>query len=841
MPRELNIKKSDSSNVQINNPQKRVWSGYSGDLNSIGRSMSRPVSSNPTSPTDARVSGTSSYGNGTYQGANGVNRGTNGTNREVNGVNRGTNGMNREVNGANRYTYGDNGFRGRNNNQSDKPTTQSTPPKKSKVGKILLILSAFLLLVGGVLFVWLGIPALEAKDALDKIQETASQMSEDISNKDLSKLDDYFADIDMELSVISSKLETYSFLKDTDMFKGYYANLEILKNIIPEVQTLLDKTLPKAKVILASLGVKSDEIGSDPNSTEEKEKEEEVVDYAKKCGITSSSTSATTSATTTETTEKKDEKDSYSINQLVKVLPDVAELYNEIEPEITKILAEISKIDMNYVPTQLMGGLGDMVSKAKEMAIVFPEISSEIKSTINKLPDLLGAKKPVKYLIVLQNDKEMRASGGLLTAWGNMTVDKGEIVGDIKTTDMWDLENYLSYTLGRTPGFVNIYGQDALMNRGCGATHLRAQDSGIYPDQYVSMDMFTKYYDIANQYNPTKFPGYDHVVTFNTHIITELFEIVEPVVLEDCQVLTADNVAKKIYNETSVNIKDKNNRKSFIGQVGDALLMKVKSLDSDEFITVGETMINSIISKHLAFYSKDKSMQAYFDELGLTGRTVDDFAGDYFQLNEAQNCSYKANFYIYDIVTQNIKIDANGAVKKEINVQWINEKVYDPKEKEILPNSYNFIYRAWIRFMGPKGTQYGGKSVSNMIATPYYIPQTYYSDILEKQVYDDVMRFDNRRSSSNDPIRKASIKISATAPSSVKYNETDGYKLLIQKHPGKRTEKYIININHNGTPVSTEFVLNRDKVLTYKDGKISVEDYSVELDKILDLLEKARE
>src|SRR5690606_22520184 len=43
------------------------------------------------------------------------------------------------------------------------------------------------------------------------------------------------------------------------------------------------------------------------------------------------------------------------------------------------------------------------------------------------LPDLLGLTEPQTYLLLLQNNHELRATGGFITAVGRVTLDKGRI------------------------------------------------------------------------------------------------------------------------------------------------------------------------------------------------------------------------------------------------------------------------------------------------------------------------------------------------------------------------------------------------------------------------------
>lgn len=681
-------------------------------------------------------------------------------------------------------------------------------PKKIKVGSsksawrwrqrkpvlvLALVLSFILLtlLASGIYFILL--PASKVTAAANNIGSALNSLRQDFDSKDLSNLDNYVASIRSELDNINAEVDRYSFLQQVEFTKGYYQNLQVLRQLSEKTQVLITDVLPDLKVILTAVGYKVDAGG-------------QVVE----------------------------DENGGELSGIIAELPKFVELYDDIELQVTDLVGIFNQLDPDYVPSIGSGSLKAKLIAAQSLTAQFPEVSGQVKQTLSVLPSLLGSAKPASFLIIYQNEKELRSSGGLLSAFGNLTINQGEIGDEITATDMWDLEGYISWTLGIDVGYRNIYGQNALMNFGCGSTYLRAQDSGIYPDLHLTMDMFTDYYDIANKYNPKKYPAYEHVVILNTFFASDIIGLVEPIEV-DGKTITAANAAKEIFAETSSQPLDPAIRKEFIGKVASQLKLKFEAMSASDFPRVIQTLIRTIQQKNIAFYSKVPEVQSYFDELGLSGRIEKNFAGDYFHLNEAQNCSLKSNFYIYDSVTQNVTINEAGQIRKDVKVEWVNEKVHDPNEPFILSDSPLFRYRAWVRLFMPKGAE--------VISTDgyeksiyFYWPVTYFDKKVEKQISDNVIYFDHRRLRESDPPRKHNLNVVYTLPASLNYTEELGYKLLIQKHPGKRDERYVVNINHAGSLTSVEFRLDRDKVLSYRSGVITVENFDKRLDEYYDLI-----
>ncbi len=80
------------------------------------------------------------------------------------------------------------------------------------------------------------------------------------------------------------------------------------------------------------------------------------------------------------------------------------------------------------------------------------------------------------------------------------------------------------------------------------------------------------------------------------------------------------------------------------------------------------------------------------------------------------------------------------------------------------------------------------------------------------------------------------LEVNYQLPDNITYNDTEGYRMLVQKHPGKDDEHYQINITHNGLITSTEFVLDRDKIVTYRRGVLRVENFDTRLDQYIELM-----
>lgn len=666
--------------------------------------------------------------------------------------------------------------------------------KKSKRRKKLLtIFFIFVLILGifsGAIYYFIYTPVQRVIDRADNIKLTLFSLISDIQEKDISNIDIYLTNIKKDIATINNEIDRFDFLQNLEQTKGYYDNFQQAQVILNKTDSLVTETLPELKDLLELSGFKVE-----------------------------------------ETLIEDEETEDGAIIMILKNLPQYINLYNSIEPKVIDIFNEVEKLNPEYIPSFADFDIKDNLEDFKKFSKEFPELSEKTINFIKEIPTFIGSNSETTYLVILQNETEMRSSGGLLTAFGTIKVSNGEIDDDISLTDTWQLQ-YDMWRIGLPMPRNNIYGQSYLMNSGCGATEARVQDVGLYPDLNISIGYFQEYYDRVRRYFPEKYPAYDQTIILNYNFSENLLELVQPLVIEGFGEVNAENLYNFIKEETdNPAIFFDDDRKGILKTLAKEAKDKLLGLGLSEIPNVINLIVSSFQAKDIALYSKDKRVQEYFDTYGMSGRSSKDFDGDYFQFNEAQNCALKLNKFIRDTVDLSVNISDDGSINNSLKVRWQNPQIYN--ESLILQYSptLQFSYRAWVRFMLPQGSSNivsDGYSRSGYL---YYFPKNYFDSEMQKQVSDNIIQFDHRRFVESDPIERDEMNVSWNLPNSINYNSDGRYKLLIQKHPGKSWgEKYTININHNGSSNSINFILDRDKVLTYKDGILSLENYDKSLD-----------
>src|SRR4051812_24084293 len=151
------------------------------------------------------------------------------------------------------------------------------------------------------------------------------------------------------------------------------------------------------------------------------------------------------------------------------------------------------------------------------------------------IPDLLGFTKPKSYLLLVQNNQELRATGGFITAVGKLTVANGRITS-INFVDSFNIApNNVDHPLAPDPlkRFMDIpilFLRDAnwspdFPTSARMASSIYAQDTGVQVDGVITIDLRAVQF-LVGALAPLQIPGSDVPLTAD-NVIQEMLTLRE--------------------------------------------------------------------------------------------------------------------------------------------------------------------------------------------------------------------------------------------------------------------------------------------------------------------------
>lgn len=484
-----------------------------------------------------------------------------------------------------------------------------------------------------------------------------------------------------------------------------------------------------------------------------------------------------------------------AVTTMGKITPHI----DDIAVQMEGAKKEIDAVDPNRYPS-IFGGkkIKKGLSDARQLINQGVTFVSDAKPLIKILPSLLGDPEDKKYLVLFQNDKELRPTGGFITAYAVFRVEKGVIHVD-RSGDIYALDNGIS-NKPKAPEPILKYLPNVFV--------LNLRDSNLSPDFITSMETFNSLYKKAAGYTDV-----DGIIALDTNVLVSTIKILDDEVYADGIRFTSKidprcdcpqviyELERLISTPKSVDLKVTTlaavaaQRKDLIGALLYAIMDKaLKSSPKLYWGPLFQDMLTQVQQKHILFNIYSQDAQSGIEALNAGGR-IRPFEGDYLHINQANFGGAKSNMFVTEAVTQNYEIAADKTITKKITINYKNPHAPSDCNLERGNLCINAVLRDWIRIYVPLGSKLIDSKGSEVKMISY--------DELGKTVFEGFLTV--------RPLGSAVFSITYALPFKVK----DGFlPLLIQKQPGTEGNEYTLEVN-NGK-------VDNFKLLTDKETKIKL-------------------
>ncbi|HET7713210.1 MAG TPA: DUF4012 domain-containing protein, partial [Patescibacteria group bacterium] len=280
-------------------------------------------------------------------------------------------------------------------------------PKFLRSKKFWVTFSAVLVVVTAVSYLLLIRPALEVANSLQETRITADKLQTAVSAQDVITADHQLPILEKNLEQTRQKIEYFGFTEYLPFISDYYRDTRHL-------------------LLAAGYGLEAGKVIT-----------ESLVPFADVLGLKGGSSG---------TAEEK-------LQKVIEVMPKIAPRTDEVASKLKLTQAELETVNPTRYPEKLQLPFSsaslelrkNLVS-AKELVTLVTNFMPEAKDVLLYAPVGLGSPTPKTYMVVFQNDKELRPTGGFLTAYAFTTVNKGKVTTE-KTDDIYNLDQ----TIPRKP------------------------------------------------------------------------------------------------------------------------------------------------------------------------------------------------------------------------------------------------------------------------------------------------------------------------------------------------------------------------------------------------------
>ncbi len=474
---------------------------------------------------------------------------------------------------------------------------------------------------------------------------------------------------------------------------------------------------------------------------------------------------------------------------LLQTLDKVTPVLDNISGDLKIVESELAQINESRYPENFRGmPIRSYVVKAKDTSKGAVTALTEYRPVLEQLPAIMGGRgQRKKYLILFQNDNELRPTGGFLTAYSIIFIEDGKVTPD-KSDDIYELDKKFTKRLPIPEALGRYLTTEKYWN---------LRDMNTSPDFKVSMDQFLENYKSVRG-EPQDIDG---IITVDTQVLTDLLKVLGPVEVPGYGTFSAENdpacdCAQVVYALSQIITRPtpylRQDRKGILGPMMRAILTKAYGAPRQNWPSLFETGLAHIGSRDVQMYFFDETAQKAAEAINGAGRMTPPESGDFLAIVDANLGGAKSNLFVDYEVKQVVSAPENGQITKTVEITYKNNRHGDNCNLEAGLLCLNSTLRDWSRVYLPKGSKL--TQAQGFTTEPKEYEEGGFS------VVDGFFIL--------EPNSQAKVKLTYTVP----YTDTETYKVTLWKQGGISPFKTMFDVNGS----EEEVLVNKDTTLEVK-------------------------
>jgi len=284
---------------------------------------------------------------------------------------------------------------------------------------------------------------------------------------------------------------------------------------------------------------------------------------------------------------------------------------------------------------------------ASELHTLQPVITS-FSTFLNAFPSLLGMKNSASYLVLVDNALQLRPGGGVVNAYGVVTLNKGKIedfhLAPVDTSDSKIKgQSEMPFAFRRYGGMTNVTLKNGLFD----------------------IDFSRNAKALANVFADESGTHVDGVITLDTTFLQQVVKLTGPIIVDGVSV-SADNFYTSMQSHPL-----------FLSHFADALFSFLKTKPALS-LPVSTAIVQAVHEKHVLAAFSDIGTQNVFTVGGGSsslwdGREVSPSRfNDFLGISETNLGTNDANFFMQRSLSQHISIAPDASYSAQTTILYHN-------------------------------------------------------------------------------------------------------------------------------------------------------------------------
>jgi len=408
-------------------------------------------------------------------------------------------------------------------------------------------------------------------------------------------------------------------------------------------------------------------------------------------------------------------------------------------------------------------------------------IASETKTDLETVVSLADAVlftegKEKVFLILFQNNLELRPGGGFIGSFGILKVKDGSVI-DFAIHDTGNFDGRIPATI--LPPYP--------MKETLHIDSWKLRDSNYSPDFLINAKQAEQFYHMGNGQEQ-----FDGVIAITTNVLTSFLKVTGPVTLEgfpgtygsENAVLDLEYQVEQGYLKQDIAFGD---RKSVMSLLGFEILGQVKNLSLTKKYELFQIILNDLRSKDIQMMFQDELLQEQVSSAGWDGKVDEQWKNDYLFVVDANLNSFKSDYYVKRSYAYTIDLSSE-VPQASLAITYKNTA----EKKDWFAKDYQTFLRVYI----PQGSYV--RTVKGGAKDPVYgeeLKKKYVGVLVQTPI-----------------LTEKTVTFEYSLPANFK---REWYDLKIQKQAGLSDVPVSVTlIKKDGSREEKSFTLDQDKVLS---------------------------
>jgi len=372
------------------------------------------------------------------------------------------------------------------------------------------------------------------------------------------------------------------------------------------------------------------------------------------------------------------------------LIPELLAIVDEARPELAQAAAAVERVRAARAEIANVKGLPWRVRTLLQQ-VDDKLYLADFLHLVQVAPAMMGRDGARNYLLVAQNEDEIRPTGGFFSGVGLLTLEDGRIVSlqfeDANQVDAWASDGWSltkPYNLPPQP-LYQLMGIDLFLFR----------DTNFWPDWPVAAEQAMALY----RYGQEEAPPIDGAIAINQQFLAMLLQVTGPLEIAGMESqVTADNVVANMRDAWSAG-EDQTRQEwlqtrqdflgSMTGAVQEKLLNDFRSLDP---LYLAETLHRALSRKHVQIYARDAAVATTLDNLNWDGRLEMPAGGDGLMVVDSNMGFNKVGPFIESELTYEVTLGEAGRAVAEAIV------AYAHTDEEAVPCDQGVSYHVKLTY-----------------------------------------------------------------------------------------------------------------------------------------------